>query len=110
MGPFKQHVFVCTGGKTCPIDGTAEIIHARLREMVKLAGLKTSIRINHAGCLDQCGRGPMIAVYPENVWYCGVKAEDAEVIFKEHLVCGRRVERLVYHPLQPGSNKTAKAK
>ena len=106
MGPFEKHVFVCTTGKTCPEDPDALVIHARLKELVKSSGLEVSIRINNAGCLDQCGHGPMVVVYPENVWYCGVKAADAEAIFREHLVCGRPVERLVYHAAQPGANKT----
>ena len=55
--------------------------------------------------MDQCGNGPMIVVYPENVWYCHVRVEDADVIFEEHLVGGRPVERLIYRPLKPGANK-----
>jgi (2Fe-2S) ferredoxin len=55
--------------------------------------------------MGQCGNGPMVVVYPENVWYCGVKVEDADAIFNEHLLGGKPVERLIYHPLQPGINK-----
>ena len=105
MGPFEKHVFVCTSGKTCPVDGDSKGVHARLKELVALAGLKTKIRINNSGCMDQCGNGPMVVVYPENVWYCHVSVEDAEDIFHEHLVGGRPVERLIYHPLKPGPNK-----
>jgi (2Fe-2S) ferredoxin len=49
----------------------------------------------------------MVVVYPDNIWYCGVTADDAEEIFRDHLIGGRPVERLLYHPLQPGSNKKA---
>jgi (2Fe-2S) ferredoxin len=105
MGPFEKHVFVCTGGSTCPLDGSVEV-HARLKDLVKKLGLSVKIRVNHSGCMDQCGNGPMVVVYPENVWYCRVKPDDAEEIFYQHLVGGRPVERLRYHPLQPGPNKT----
>ena len=108
MGPFEKHVFVCTTGSTCPVEGKSLDVHARLKELVKKAGLKTDIRINNSGCMDQCGNGPMIVVYPENVWYCHVRVEDADVIFEEHLVGGRPVERLIYRPLKPGANKIAK--
>jgi (2Fe-2S) ferredoxin len=47
----------------------------------------------------------MVVVYPDNVWYCGVRVEDAEAIFAEHLLGGKPVERLTYHPLRPGANK-----
>jgi (2Fe-2S) ferredoxin len=108
MGPFEKHVFVCTSGKACPGDGPATAILIRLRDLVAEAGLKAKIRISHAGCMDQCGHGPMAVVYPENVWYGGLKAEDADVIFSEHLVGGRPVERLIYTPANPGTNKTEK--
>ena len=105
MVPFEKHVFVCTGGKVCPVEGGSAGVHARLKELVQRAGLDSSIRINHAGCMSQCGNGPMVVVYPDNIWYCGVKLEDADAIFTEHLVGGTPVERLIYHPLQPGANK-----
>jgi len=104
MGSFERHVFVCTGGSTCPLDGSVEV-HARLKELVKQNGLSIQIRVNHAGCMDQCGNGPMVVVYPENVWYCHVKPVDADAIFHEHLVGGRPVERLRYRPPQAGPNK-----
>jgi (2Fe-2S) ferredoxin len=105
MVPFKTHVFVCTSGTVCPVDTYSRAVHARLKELVKAAGLSETIRINNSGCLDQCGHGPMIAVYPENVWYCHVSVSDADEIFREHLVGGRPVARLLYHPAKPGSNK-----
>ena len=106
IAPFEKHVFVCTSGTRCPTgEPDSRLVHARLKELVKQAGLGVRIRINNSGCLDQCGNGPMIAVYPENVWYCRVAVEDAEAIFTEHLVGGRPVERLRYRPLQPGPTK-----
>jgi len=108
MVPFEKHVFVCTSGSHCPVDGTALEIHARLKTLVKDAGLKVSIRINNSGCLDQCGHGPMIVVYPENVWYGNLGLQDVDTIFSEHLVEGRPVERLRYLPARPGPNKIAR--
>ena len=67
------------------------------------------IRINHAGCLNQCGHGPMAVMWPENVWYAGVKAEDV-VELMGHIKTGRVVERLRYRPLRAGSNKTEAVK
>lgn len=105
MGPFEKHVFICTSGKVCSEEGRSPDVHARLKELVKLAGLESSIRVNHAGCMGQCGHGPLVVVYPDNVWYSAVAARDADEIFTEHLLGGRPVERLLYRPLQPGLNK-----
>jgi (2Fe-2S) ferredoxin len=46
----------------------------------------------------------MVVVYPEDVWYAGVRMEDLDEILVEHLVNGRPVERLRYLA-PPGPNK-----
>ncbi len=102
---FERHVFVCTGGDWCAErDGDGRGVHARFKQAVAWAGLKGRVRVNHAGCLDQCGHGPMVVVYPDAVWYWGVEPGDVEEIVREHLVAGRPVERLVYRN-RPGKNK-----
>jgi len=103
MGPYRRHVFVCTGGDYCPFDGSAEI-HRFLKDGIRARGLKKEIRVNKSGCLDQCGHGPMVVVYPDDVWYAGVTQEKAARILEEHLVAGRPVADLVYAG-RPGANK-----
>jgi (2Fe-2S) ferredoxin len=104
MGPYNKVVLVCTSGKTCPTQNSVAV-HARLKRLAIAAGLHDAIRVNQAGCFSQCGHGPMVVVYPDDIWYSGVTVEDAEAIFDEHLVHGKPVERLAYHPAKPGSNK-----
>jgi (2Fe-2S) ferredoxin len=102
---FERHVFVCTGGDWCPaVDGDGLGVHARLKRLVAEAGLGGRVRVNKSGCLDQCGHGPMVVVYPDGVWYWGVRPEDADEIVREHLLGGRPVARLVYRN-RPGKNK-----
>ncbi len=102
---WARHVFVCTSGEWCPMkDGDGLGVHARLKQLVAEAGLKGRVRVNHAGCLDQCGHGPMVVVYPEAVWYAGVRPEDVPEIVQEHLLGGRPVARLRYRNT-PGKNK-----
>jgi (2Fe-2S) ferredoxin len=100
LAKFERHVFVCTNHRepgsarpSCTTDGKSEI-QAQLKDAVRAAGLGASIRVNKAGCLDQCEHGPTIVIYPEAVWYGGVKVEDVPEIVSEHLIAGRTVERL----------------
>ncbi len=102
---WEKHVFVCTSGDWCPCqDGDGLGVHKALKKLVAEAGLKGKVRINQSGCLDQCGHGPMVVVYPDGVWYCGVQPEDAEEIVREHLIGGKPVKRLRYRNT-PGKNK-----
>ncbi len=104
--PFEKHVFVCTSGRYCPaLDGNSLEIHKAFKELVAKAGLKGKVRVNNSGCLDQCGHGPMVVVYPDAVWYSHLSLDDVPVIVEEHLVNGRPVERLRYHPPKPGGNR-----
>lgn len=106
MPVYERHVFVCTNGDWCPtVDGDGLGVHARLKTLVKEAGLDGRIRINRSGCFSQCGNGPMVVVYPDAVWYAGVHPRDAEEIVASHLVDGRPVERLRYDPPTMGEHK-----
>jgi NADH-quinone oxidoreductase subunit F len=79
-------------------------VHAALKKSAAAAGLKGIVRVNHAGCMNQCGSGPMVVVYPDDVWYAGVDVHGAERIVREHLLRGRVVTQYLYHA-PPGENK-----
>jgi nitrite reductase/ring-hydroxylating ferredoxin subunit/(2Fe-2S) ferredoxin len=105
MGQYDRHVFVCTSGETCPTQGDVERFVKILRDGARQAKGQTEVRINKAGCFSQCGHGPMMVVYPENVWYAGVQESDLPEILESHILGGRPVERLRYDPGVPGANK-----
>ena len=100
MPPYEHHVFVCHNVRpegaprpSCTSDGKSELF-TQLQQLTKAAEIGDRVRINKSLCLDQCEHGPMVVVYPEAVWYGGVRPEDAADIVTEHLVSGRAVERL----------------
>ncbi|MFO8154457.1 MAG: (2Fe-2S) ferredoxin domain-containing protein [Pseudomonadota bacterium] len=100
MSYYRHHVFFCTncrsdGAQCCEAAGaTALRDYAKTR--CKELGIHGAggVRINTAGCLDRCSEGPVIVVYPEEVWYTFVDEEDVDAIIDEHLCNGRVVERL----------------
>ena len=65
-----------------------------MKEEIKKRGLAGKIRVNKAGCLDQCSKGVSMVVYPEGVWYGKVTLEDVHEIIESHLMTGKPVERL----------------
>lgn len=103
MGQYQHHVFVCTSGKTCPTQDSKDVFQA-IRTAVVDAGIKGQVRVNHSGCLGQCGHGPMVVVYPEDTWYHGVQAADAQRLVSEHLLGGHPLDDLRY-VAPPGDNK-----
>jgi (2Fe-2S) ferredoxin len=97
---FIRHVFVCQNERPCEdprgcckAKGSGDVLD-KLKEAAHARGLKGKIRINKAGCLDQCSEGVSIVVYPEGVWYGHVTVADVEEIVEKHLVGGQPVERL----------------
>ena len=100
MSHFKHHVFFCCnqrepGESCCNAHGASELqTYAKDRiGQLKMKG-QGKVRINKAGCLDRCDEGPVIVVYPEEVWYTYVDKADIDEIVEEHLKHGRVVERL----------------
>ncbi len=97
---FRHHVFVCENRRppgdprgSCGARG-GEAIRAALKVEIARRGLEAEVRANASGCLDACAAGPTIVVYPEGVWYGGVRVEDVPEIVERHLVRGEPVERL----------------
>lgn len=100
MLPLLRHVFVCENVRDpanpkgcCSAKGAAEV-RSRLKQLAHGAGLKGKVRINSAGCLDQCEHGVTVVIYPEAIWYGHVTLDDVDELFHEHVLHGRPVERL----------------
>ena len=100
MSYYDKHVFFCCNqrepGEACWANHPADALRDYAKGKVKALGLagKGKVRVNKAGCLDRCDEGPVIVVYPEEVWYTYVDQSDIDEIVEEHLKNGRVVERL----------------
>ncbi len=99
MEPFRHHVYVCTqqkpeGAPSCTANGSPGTLEA-LRRAIGQQGLADEVQVTTCGSLGLCGSGPNMVVYPEGVWYSGVRPGDAEEIVREHFGRGQVVERLL---------------
>ncbi|GGN90879.1 CbiX/SirB N-terminal domain-containing protein [Haloarcula pellucida] len=88
----EKHVAVCTN-QTCAQDGAPAVLE-RLRQAARDSD-QCDARITRSSCLGRCGEGPMVAVYPDGVWYGGVAEGDADSIVSSHLDRDRIVSELV---------------
>lgn len=97
---YEHHVFVCLNERDdsdargcCMAVGGADV-HAWFKKAGKQRNWKGRIRVNKAGCLDQCEFGPTVVVYPDGVWYSPRTKEEVLRICDEHLEGGEIVEAL----------------
>ena len=100
MPYYARHVFFCCNqrenGTQCCNDLGAQRLRDHAKARMKALGLNGpgQVRVNQAGCLDRCTEGPVLVIYPEEVWYTYVDQEDVDEIIDRHLVDGEVVERL----------------
>jgi (2Fe-2S) ferredoxin len=101
MPKFACHLFVCCNRREpghsrgcCDPDGSEELRN-RFKAELKRRGLGPLVRANTSGCLDQCELGPTVVIYPQAIWYGGVKLDDVTRIIEETVLGGRVLEDLL---------------
>src|SRR4030042_1975920 len=94
MSEYKIHLLVC-GGTGCTSQ-SSHAIAENLKNEIKHQGLSDFAQVVITGCFGFCERGPIVKVIPDNTFYTQVKPEDAREIVDEHVVKGRKVQRLLY--------------
>ncbi len=90
----SREILVC-GGTGCTSADSLEIIE-NLKNEIKNAGLENSVKVELTGCFGFCAKGPIIKVFPDNVFYVEVKPSDANEIVQSHLVDNKIVDRLLF--------------
>lgn len=106
MPTFERHIFVCINERAadhprgcCKLRGGEKVRDLFKRELTA-RGIKSAVRANNSGCLDQCEQGVTVVVYPEQVWYGHVTTADVPEIIERHIIGGEYVKRLML-PDQP---------
>ncbi len=78
--PFNCHVFVCTNDrkgirKSCG-DGENVSVRAALKAEFGQRGWTGLVRVSQSGCLGLCEDGPNVLIYPQKIWFSGVRSDD----------------------------------
>ena len=91
----KKVIMVC-GGTGCHSAESKQLLD-NLNEEIKKAGLQDSMVAQQTGCFGFCAQGPIMMVYPDDVFYVKVKPSDAKRVVEEHLINHKPVEDLLFH-------------
>src|SRR6476646_292992 len=84
----SNYVLVCQN-EDCRQRGSAQLLE-KLREKLKD---NDGVEVKSYMCFGGCQAGPNIVLYPQKVWYNGVKQDDVDDI-AAHAQGGAPVERL----------------
>ncbi|MBN2654268.1 MAG: NADH-quinone oxidoreductase subunit NuoF [Nitrospirae bacterium] len=94
MKTHRISVMLC-GGTGCIASGSMKLRDAMVEE-IKKRGLQDEVNVVLTGCNGFCAQGPVMTIYPEDIFYQKVTVDDIPLIVEEHFIKGRPVEKLFY--------------
>lgn len=78
----KHHILVCASFRasgepkgTCHKKGTTAFLPYIENEILDRG--MTDVVLSSTSCMKGCDHGPLMVIYPENLWYGNVESEDA---------------------------------
>ena len=92
--PANPCISICAGAG-CVASGATEVIDAFKKELEK-EGLATTVDTKGTGCPGFCERGPVVVIYPAEICYLQVQAEDVPEIVEKTIKENKVIERLLY--------------
>ena len=95
---YKKYIFICTNvrkdknKRSCGNENTL-YLKKYMKEKIKEEGLK-EVRVNSAGCLNRCKKGPLMVIYPKGVWLKFKNKSDIDLIIKACISEDKDIESL----------------
>ena len=94
MEKYRANLLMCAG-TGCVACGTPKV-KAALKEELDKNGLSDEIKIVLTGCNGFCAEGPVMLVYPENIFYQKLTVAEVPKLVEEHFLKGRPYEKLMF--------------
>lgn len=94
MEKVRANLMLCAG-TGCVASGTMKVRTA-LQEELHKRGLQDEIKIVLTGCNGYCAEGPVMAVYPDEIFYQQVTVEEIPKLVEEHFLKGRPYQKLMF--------------
>ncbi len=82
-------------GTGCVASGAMKTKTA-LQEELKKRGLENEIKLVLTGCNGYCAEGPVMVVYPDEIFYQKVTVEAVPALVEEHFLKGRPYQKLMF--------------
>ncbi|MGL4779990.1 MAG: NADH-ubiquinone oxidoreductase-F iron-sulfur binding region domain-containing protein [Bacteroidales bacterium] len=101
-GTSHMQVLVC-GGTGCKAS-SGQLIVDRMQESLRKYGITDRVEIITTGCFGFCEKGPIVKIIPDNTFYVQVTPDDADDIIRQHVLEGKKTERLLY--VDPKTDQT----
>ncbi len=93
--PKARCVRICIG-TGCTAKGAPRIVEQFRKAAEEFGDESLVVESKCTGCHGFCERGPIVVVDPGNVFYQNVMEEDVPELWRESVLGGRVVERLLY--------------
>jgi len=100
----KPCISIC-GGTGCHAYRSEDVADA-LAEEIERQGLNGEVELKVTGCHGFCERGPLVAIYPQKIFYQRVTRDDVPEIVAGAIMKRKIINRLLY--VDPVSGKKAK--
>ncbi len=102
--PLDQPRLLVCCGTGCVAKGSLALAEALTRELAAAAiDRPVHLGIKTVGCQGFCEKGPLVIIYPENIFYTKVSEADAAQIIQETVIEKKVIDRLLYH--EPGEER-----
>jgi NADH:ubiquinone oxidoreductase subunit F (NADH-binding)/(2Fe-2S) ferredoxin/Pyruvate/2-oxoacid:ferredoxin oxidoreductase delta subunit len=98
MEKYRANLLMCAG-TGCVATGTPRVSDALKAELEK-RGLADEIKIVLTGCNGFCAEGPVMLVYPEEIFYQKLTVEEIPKLVEEHFLKGRPYEKLMFKDIE----------
>jgi NADH-quinone oxidoreductase subunit F len=91
---YKTFISVC-GGTGCQAYDCQKVKKAFQKEL-RREKFGERVALKYTGCPGFCERGPLVTIYPHDIFYQRVKVEDVPLIVSETVQKGKKVDHLLF--------------
>ncbi len=96
---YSKHIFICTnqrpeGARKCCGEEAGMSLVREFKQQLKDRGLNGEMRAQKAGCFDLCDHGPVVAIYPEGIFYGNVSKDKVKEIIDRTAINNEIIEDL----------------